>query len=53
MYDPEFFFAPNPINRHEVSQRDRFVTNPGGSVDFYVQAGSPGKEKEGNWLPAP
>jgi hypothetical protein len=53
LYDPEFFFVPNPIDRYEVSQRDRFVTNPDGSVDFYVQADSPGKEKEANWLPAP
>jgi hypothetical protein len=53
MYDSDFFFVPNPINRYELSQRNRFVTNPDGSVDFYLQAESPGKEKEDNWLPAP
>ena len=30
-----------------------FVTNPDGSVDIYIQAESPGKDKEANWLPAP
>jgi hypothetical protein len=53
MYDPEFFFVPNPINRYELSQRNPFVTNPDGSVDLYLQAESPGKDKEPNWLPAP
>jgi hypothetical protein len=53
MYDPEFFFVPNPINRYNVSQRNTFVTNPDGSVDLYLQAESPGPDKEANWLPAP
>ena len=29
------------------------VTNADGSVDIYLQADSPGKDKEANWLPAP
>ena len=53
MYDKDFFFVPNPINRYDLAGRDRFVTNPDGSVDLYVQAASPGKDKEANWLPAP
>jgi hypothetical protein len=53
LYDPDFFFAPNPINRYELSQRDPLVTNADGSVDMYLQAASPGKDKEANWLPAP
>ena len=53
MYDPEFFFVPNPIDRYNLSQRDKFVANPDGSVDFYLQAESPGPDKEANWLPAP
>ena len=53
MYDPDFFFVPNSINRYELSQRNKFVTNPDGSMDFYIQAESPGKAKEPNWLPAP
>ena len=53
MYDPDFFFVPNPIDRYSLSQRDTFVTNADGSVDLYLQAKSPGKGKEANWLPAP
>ena len=53
MYDTDFFFVPNPINRYDLSQRNRFIANPDGSVDLYIQAESPGKDKEANWLPAP
>ena len=53
MYDPDFFFVPNPIDRYSLSQRDTFVTNADGSVDLYLQAESPGPGKEANWLPAP
>jgi hypothetical protein len=53
MYDPDFFFVPNPLNRYSLSQRDTFATNADGSVDLYLQAGSPGPDKEANWLPAP
>jgi hypothetical protein len=53
LYDPDFFFVPNSINRYELSQRNKFITNPDGSVDMYLQANSPGKAKEANWLPAP
>jgi len=53
LYDPEFFFVPNAINRYELSQRDKLIKNPDGSIDIYVQAESPGKAKEANWLPAP
>jgi hypothetical protein len=53
MYDQDFFFVPNPINRYDLAQRDTLVVNPDGSVDLYLQAESPGKDKEANWLPAP
>jgi hypothetical protein len=53
MYDASFFFVPNPLNRYTLSSRNKFVTNPDGSVDLYLQADSPGKAKEANWLPAP
>ena len=36
-----------------MSQRSKFKTNKDGSVDLYIQQESPGKDKEGNWLPAP
>ncbi len=53
MYDKDYFFVPNPLNRYTLSARNKFVTNPDGSVDLYLQADSPGKAKEANWLPAP
>ena len=53
MYDTDFFFVPNSIDRYALSQRDSFVANPDGSVDLYIQAESPGMKKEPNWLPAP
>jgi hypothetical protein len=53
MYDPEFFFVPNPINRYDLGQRNRFITNPDSSLDLYLQADSPGTSREANWLPAP
>ncbi len=53
MYDENFFFVPNSIKRQTVSSRSKFVTNPDGSTDIYLQAESPGKAKEANWLPAP
>jgi hypothetical protein len=53
MYDGSFFFVPNPINRYTLSARNKFVTNPDGSIDLYLQSDSPGKAREANWLPAP
>ena len=53
MYDKDYFFVPNPINRYTVSSRNKFKTNADGSVDLYIQKDSPGKDKEQNWLPAP
>jgi hypothetical protein len=53
MYDTDFFFVPNPIRRYDLAQRDKLVANPDGSVDLHLQAASPGKDKEANWLPAP
>lgn len=53
MYDPDFFFVPNAINRYSLSQRDQLVANPDGSIDMYLQSESPGGDKEANWLPTP
>ena len=52
MYDSDFFFVPNPINRYDLAQRDKLIANADGSVDLYIQAESPGQDKEANWLPA-
>lgn len=53
IYDKDLFFVPNAINRYNLSQRNTFATNEDGSLDFYIQTESPGKDKEANWLPAP
>ncbi|MFO1394115.1 MAG: DUF1254 domain-containing protein [Steroidobacteraceae bacterium] len=53
MYDAQYFFVDNPLNRYTLSQRDALKANPDGSVDLYIQHESPGKDKESNWLPAP
>jgi len=53
MYDASYFFVPNPLNRYTLSARNKFITNPDGSVDLFIQSDSPGRAKEANWLPAP
>jgi hypothetical protein len=53
MYDAEYFFVPNKLNRYTLSSRNQFKANADGSVDLYIQNESPGKDKVANWLPAP
>jgi hypothetical protein len=53
MYDSDYFFVSNPINRYSISARQNLKANPDGSTDLYLQKDSPGKDKESNWLPAP
>jgi hypothetical protein len=53
MYDGEYFFVENPLNRYSISPRQDLKHNPDGSVDLYIQHASPGADKESNWLPAP
>jgi hypothetical protein len=53
MYDGDFFFVLNVIDRYDLAQRDHLAANPDGSIDLYLQADSPGKDEEANWLPAP
>jgi len=53
MYDAGYFFVDNPLNRYNLSQRNKLQANADGSIDLYIQNESPGKDKESNWLPAP
>src|ERR1700733_14707257 len=53
MYDANYFFIANPINRYSISARQSLKTNADGSTDLYIQNQSPGADKEANWLPSP
>ncbi len=53
MYDAEYFFVANPLNRYTLSARNQLKENADGSVTLYLQNEPPGKDKEANWLPAP
>lgn len=51
--DKGWWFVPNQLNKFTVSPRNNLKTNPDGSITLYIQAESPGADKESNWLPAP
>jgi len=53
LYDKDGFPVPNEINRQALGDRDKMKFGSDGSLDIYMQASSPGKDKEGNWLPTP
>jgi hypothetical protein len=53
MYDANYFFVANPLNRYTLSARNELKTNADGSVDLLIQHKAPAKGEETNWLPAP
>jgi len=53
MYNDQYFFIDNEINKYTVSPRDTLVKNQDGSIDIYIQHNSPGDNYASNWLPAP
>ena len=54
MYDAkQRLMVENSINRYKIGSADNLRPDPDGSITIYVQADSPGKDKESNWLPAP
>jgi hypothetical protein len=53
MYDENYFFVANPLNRYSISARQNLKSNPDGSTDLYIQNQTPGGDNESNWLPAP
>ena len=56
MYDsPTQLFIHNPLDRYLLNSgmMNEFVKEEDGSIIFYIQKDSPGKDKEANWLPAP
>jgi hypothetical protein len=52
MYDGQGFQVANPLNRFAIGDRDALRYAPDGSLTLYIQATSPGKDKESNWLPS-
>lgn len=49
---PGYFLLPNPIHRPSIRDRSKNLKyNADGSLDIYLQAESPGADKESNWLP--
>ena len=43
----------NSIDRYKIGSADNMKAGSDGSITIYIQADSPGKDKESNWLPAP
>jgi hypothetical protein len=51
---PQRWLVDNPIGRYSIgSATPGLKTAADGSITIYMQAKSPGKDKESNWLPAP
>lgn len=51
---PDRFLVANPINRYSIGNRTSGLNaDQDGGLTIYVQAQSPGADKESNWLPAP
>jgi hypothetical protein len=54
MYDTEKrLMVENSLNRYKIGSADKLKVAADGSTTLYIQADSPGKDKESNWLPAP
>lgn len=53
LYDGGGFPTANALNRNAIGDRDELTFNADGSLDLFIQHGSPGPENEANWLPAP
>jgi hypothetical protein len=52
VYDLKGAMIPNSINLYAFTNTSQFVSNPDGSVDFYLQAEKPSNPaQENNWLP--
>ena len=54
LYDETNNFVDNPLNRYALGDRStQMKKDADGGLTIYIQAESPGSDKEGNWLPAP
>ena len=54
LYDEHHFFVSNELKRYSLGTKNKTLKfGDDGSLTVYVQADSPGSDKEANWLPAP
>lgn len=53
LYDAAGYQVANPLDRFALSSWMPLKTEPDGALVLYVQADSPGADRESNWLPAP
>jgi DNA sulfur modification protein DndE len=53
MYNKEYFFVANPLNRYTLSPRNDLKYNEDGSLDLFIQNIAPSKDKQSNWLQSP
>lgn len=54
LYNQHHFFSENALKRYSIGTKNKNLKyNADGSLTLYVQADSPGADKESNWLPAP
>jgi hypothetical protein len=53
VYDAQYFFVANSLNRYTMSSRNKLKADQDGTVELFIQASNPGPDKESNWLPAP
>lgn len=50
-YDGDGYFISNGLQRQALGDRSNLAAGEDGAVTIYVQAESPGADKEANWLP--
>ncbi|MCU1539861.1 MAG: hypothetical protein JWM01_808, partial [Arthrobacter sp.] len=54
IYDPTYNLVDNPLNRYSIGNRTPDLQQGSdGGLTIHIQCGSPGEDKEANWLPGP
>src|SRR5258707_11949431 len=54
LYNDVHMFNPNALKRYSLGTKNKDLKlNADGSLTLYASAKSPGKDKQGNWPPAP